>query len=214
MKFLLVTLLCLCNLFASAQYTVIHEPVSGKPFLEYPKEKFRGSPLLFDDWQPATATDNKGNVYKNMMVNLNLVNNSAIFKGAKGVFYFQDALQEIAIEQGESIKYLFTETVHPLLPKGYARILGSEPMVIKIERKESRVTTDYNVHGSITEFLDAPLYYFIDNGNPIKIKLSNKDAQKVFSQKWDKIADFVKANDLSFKDEETWKRVLKAYPSL
>lgn len=212
MKALFAAACLFLSLLSSAQ---ILQDINGKPYLANSYEAYEGSALLFKDWRTATVITTDGKKYEAMMVNVDLHQGRPLFMRDAEILAFAEPVAEIHA-QDEGVYKLFKRgnSIDPSMDADYYQVLSSIPLVLK---KNSRKVADVQGYGTSTKqykFVEGKTYHARIDDKIQKIGLSKSDAEKVFQKSWKEIQELAAKNNISFKTEEGWVTLSKAYEQL
>jgi hypothetical protein len=150
-----------------------------------------------------------------MLVNFDIAQNLPIFFRDEKIWTFSEEITEFTLED-HSAKMTFKLGKHlnATLPNVYLEILHEGPTLLK---KYDRALVEVPTYASSNKryrYAESTVYYVLIENEYKKINLSKENAQKVFSLKWSEIEDYAKKNNISFKSEDGWLKLLSHYKTL
>ncbi len=94
------------------------------------------------------------------------------------------------------------------------QVISTKPVITKHVVKQLIETQGYGTATKVHKFTQGSVYYGEIDGSMNKFKLTKGDAQKLFYKKWDQMQAYASSNNLSYKTDTGWMRLLSYYESL
>jgi hypothetical protein len=216
MRLLIICIFCLLTSYGFAQSSGHVQDVNGRPYFQKNFDEYRGSPYLFSSWAKASVITSNGNAYPDMLINIDVYNNMPVFIRNDTVYSFTENIREFVITDNQTTVYFSKGSAFrsPLLPDVYMQKLNASPVFLKQTRKVVVEVPTYDSPNKVYRFQESVIYYTETQNGFEKVSLNKNDAKKIFRQKWNEIEKFADKNDLSFKSEEGWRKLLEYYKTL
>jgi hypothetical protein len=216
MRFVIAGLLLILSTFCFAQGSGHVQDVSGRPYFQKNFDEYRGSPYLFSSWAKASVITSTGNTYPNMLINIDVYNNMPVFIRNDTVYSFSENIKEFTVTDNQTTVYFakgsaFTSA---FLPDVFMQKLNASPVFLKQTRKVVVEVPTYDSPNKVYRFQESVIYYTETKNGFQKISLNKNDAKKIFFQKWNELEKYADKNDISFKSEEGWRKLLEYYKTL
>ncbi len=196
--------------------------MTGKPY--YPTEgTINGSPFLYNDWKQCIIRLKDGRYFENVPVKLNLFNQTIHYNASAGTEMevapgLIDAVEIIdTSETGtKKVRHFYSgfkpignndgNTFYEALVEGKASLL----LCRKIRIAEVKVV------GLATqkEYQSSEEYYVSVDSNIVKCKKSSSFFIELFTDKKDEVKKFIDDQNLKFRSEKDYRRVVSYYNSL
>jgi len=243
-QILLSFLVCLLNIFyLQAQTTRIVRPVikpvsfqkkfdesitivdkDGRPFLrESDNTDIDGSPYFIEGFRYANVTLNKGIVYENIKVKLDVCNNEAHVIGddQKEMIVKDGLIGEIVLTDsinGKVVFYKF-QTGFPDIDKNgiysfYQVLSNGVIQLLKAIKKEIVQTKDVMSGEVKREFVQYEEYYVYNYGIMLKLKKEKEFVLDLFDDEKEKISEYLKNKKMNYKNIGMLTDLFNYYNSL
>ena len=211
----IVYLLIVLFLFSTGSHAQFIQDIHGRPYFTTKYNQYEGSPFLFDDWKEADVITAKGEKFEKMMVNIDFYGNTVLFNRNDTVYMFAEVIKEFSINEG-SATYVYKKgrAINTQLPNVFMQVISTKPVITKHVVKQLIETQGYGTASKIQKFTQGSDYYGEIDGSIKKIKFTKGDAQKLFYKKWDQMQAYASSNNLSYKTDTGWMRLLSYYESL
>lgn len=222
-KLLFLLLLCCCAQISFAQIigsrgnflqNVSGEPVTTKQAYRYTD----GTPYLLNEWMVATIVTTDGQVYKDEMVKLNLLEGKLHYRDPSGVELVAiTPIREVTVMDatGRKLKFIHSSTItgHDL-GSAWLQELNQGPVrVFKQIKKDVKEMKTYGSSTTEIYVVDEKKYYLLSENNLQKIK-KLKDITDLLSAKSNELAKFIREQSLKDKAETDMARLVDYYNSL
>ena len=197
------------------------DPVTGNLLFYHQTEKIDGSPFLKDKWEDASVVLEKGYTFKHVNLKFDIYNNVFVFNRHDTAFVLGDYVAEIQFFPNSP------DTSHKLIfRKGYSinssinntkflQVLTEGKLtLLKYYQKETEEYTEYGNAVKFKRFNDKETYYVLKDGQYKLLNLSKKSLENLLQTQYGKIEAFLKAKDLSGKDEDGWVAAINYSNSL
>ncbi|HYM92933.1 MAG TPA: hypothetical protein VET23_02255 [Chitinophagaceae bacterium] len=194
------------------------DPVSGNLLYISQYEDVKGSPFYSEDWMKAIVIANNNTMFKNMQLKLDVTNNEFLFKRNDTDFLLGPEITEVRLfaRNGDSIVFKNGYDINNAIrPSRYLQVLEEGKVTFLKNLKKG--IEEYNEYGDATKykhFVEQYEYYTYRDGKADPARLTKKELQSLLSDKWDKVSQFLSQNNLSGKDEKSFKAAVGYYNSL
>lgn len=191
-------------------YAQFMQDVSGKPFLLKTQEEYEGSPLLFSSWVKADVKTSNEKIFREMLVNVDVVQNIPIFFRDESTYAFTEKINEIIV--GDSLNktvYKRGKLLHANFPDHFYEVILESPLLVKRSDKNVVEQPTYGGSSKSYRYVETKTYYRLAGDELQKITLTKENAQRLFAENWEAIEAYAKKNKLSFKTEAGWRQLVK-----
>ena len=179
-----------------------------------------GTPFFREEWMRANLVLEGGTTFTNIPVRLNLLDNEVNYRDASGQEMIASSPIKliVLIDSITGVKYTFVlgdqlSNAERSLSKTWFRLLVNDKVSLILQMKKSiHETIQY---GSATTEQDIPTvewYYLQMNNNMVRFHW--EDWQQLFSDKKDKMAEFIRSNHLKGKTSDDYARLVQYYNQL
>jgi hypothetical protein len=186
----------------------------GRVYREMKSSDIAGSPLLFENWTAARVKIINGKVITGLLVNFDVYNNKPLYLNREETFEFGDELEYIETGfDGSTERKMFmngfvsnqlnSKTFVQVLNEGKYRLLKHVKKVL-VENKGS--------YGSAAEnkVLEQQNFYFIANNQvATPAKLGKPSLEECAGRQWNKLSQYIDANQLNVKKEAGFIKALE-----
>lgn len=175
-----------------------------------------GSPFILKSWAKGEVKFNNGKTLKNMVLNYDEIQDAAIFKGDDGkALYFTEEINEFNLNNRifrsgfNPFKNFTISSFYEVLVDGNVKLLKKNVKTIS-EVKEYSATTTKKV-------INENIGYYISKQNEI-VQLKKKDLKTLIENlgpdKSTALIDYSNNNNINFKNEDDFKKIVAFYNSL
>ncbi|NTS39670.1 hypothetical protein HRG84_02030 [Flavisolibacter sp. BT320] len=203
------TLVTLFFLFLfQLSYGQFLQDVSGKPYLLKPQEEYEGSTFLFASWMKADVKTSNGKIYKDMLVNVDVVQDIPVFFQDETTFAFSEKINEIVV--GDSLiktVYKRGKSLHAAIPNHFYEVILEAPLLVKRIDKNVVEQPTYASSAKSFRYVETKAYFSLAGNDLQKISLTKENAQRIFAENWEAVEAFAKKNTISFKTETGWRQL-------
>lgn len=216
MRVIIAVIVCSISLVSQAQGSGHVQDVSGRPYFQKNYDEYRGSPYLFSSWAKASVITSRGNTYPDMLVNIDVYNNMPVFIKNDTVFSFSEDIREFVVTDNKTTLIFSKGSVfkNSALPEVFMLKLHDAPAFLKQTTKNLIEVPTYDSPNKTYRFQETITYYIQTKSGFEKHSLNKNDAKKVFYENWKELEKFADKNDISFKSEEGWIKLLDYYKTL
>jgi hypothetical protein len=216
MRVFLTGVLCLLTNLCFAQGSGHVQDVDGRPYFQKNNIEYRGSPYLFSSWAKASVVTSSGNTYADMLINIDVYNNMPVFIKNDTVYSFSEKIKEfIVTDKQTTISFAkgsaFKSSV---LPDVFMQKLGTAPVFLKQTTKTLVEVPTYDSPNKTYRFQEMTAYYIETKTGFEKLTLNKNDAKKIFQENWKAMEKYADKNEISFKSETGWLKLLDYYKTL
>ncbi len=179
-----------------------------------------GTPFFREEWMRGTLVLDGGKAFSNIPVRLNLMDNEVNYRDATGqeMIASSPIKYVILIDSITGVKYSFVlgdqlANADRSLAKIWFQLLVNDKVSLCLQLKKTiHETIQY---GSATTEQDIPTveWYYLQMNNKLT-RFHWEDWQQVFSDKKDKMAEFIRSNHLKGKTSDDYARLVQYYNSL
>jgi hypothetical protein len=189
-------------------------------------EGVRGTPYLFDEWNPGNIylTDStyiknvniKYNIYTDDLLYLNSTSGDSLIINRSMIWKFEIIdkppddiilMKEMDFKPGKTAKKVFVRVIYD----------GKSKLVLKYNKTfiKANYKGAYATGNKYDEYIDDYQYYIIkSSNNPVKIKLNKKSVVKALSDKEDKVKAYLDGHSLKLNNEDDIAELIKFYDSI
>jgi len=200
----------------------ILEDAAGRPFRASQGIEASGNPLLYEDWMLGTVELQGGKVYKDVPLNINLLDQQVLFKGKDGAsLIFTDNVSSISFAgaDGKSAKIFqrgFPNTSHTT-GETYFQVLADGSLTLL--KRQWKVIWEEKTYNSATitkTLLDKnELYIFDKEKNELTlVKPSKSKILSLMSKHQSEVETFIKDNKTNFSKDESLAQLFVYYNGL
>ena len=182
---------------------------NGRPFLrESDNTDIEGSPYLIEGFRYANVTLNKGVVYENIKVKLDICNNEAHVIGddQKEMIVQDGLISEILLTDSANGKVIFYkfQTSFPDIDKNgiysfYQVLSGGNIQFLRSIKKEIVQTKDVMSGEVKKEFVQYEEYYVYNYGIMLRLKKEKEFVLDLFDDEKEKISEYLKNKKMNYK---------------
>lgn len=194
---------------------------NAKEIDEQRYKDYRGSPYFFSEFVTGTIIDNANNEYPNVRLNLNGYTDELEVEDAGFYVALQESFyKSFTARDKDGQEYLFKSNLHPDFKDKFFQVLHESDNVLLI--KEFDVIPNEKVINNVGETLTVKIFgevnnYMLLNGlgkqDVTKLKVSKKKLPDILGKKKE-LAEFIKTNKLSFKQDDDLVTLIKHYETL
>lgn len=189
-----------------------HPPYGSDMTLQERSGGLLGSPLIFKEFESATLIDNKGQEFKNVLLNYDALNHVMLSKDSKDVImelnrYFYVS----AFINGQEYR-----NISPFGIAGFARVLYDGEKIKCFEKVESDVRPikqkALSQETASSKIVNSYKYLLWYNGQIKEIRRRDKDFFELFSKT--EVKSYIKENSLKLKDDADFASFLAHFESI
>ncbi|MES1214150.1 MAG: hypothetical protein ABUT20_01435 [Bacteroidota bacterium] len=195
---------------------------NGKPFVNKDYD-IEGTPFFNDKWKFGTLKLTNDKNYNNILLKLNLQ--------SQEVHFLNQNRSEMAVLPGTVKEIILTDTVNNQRilydfrcgyspvdnqnEKNFYLVLAEGKLsLLESLRKKVRETKD-EISGAVKkEMITYEDYYLFTNGSLTSVRLNKSSILDKMGDQKNKVEDFAKSNNLSFKSGSDVKKLIEFYNSL
>lgn len=184
-------------------------------------EEYRGSPYFFSEFVVGTIVDNADNEYPNVKLNLNGYTDELEVEDAGYYVALEESFYKSFTAKGkDDTEYLFKSNLHPDFKDKFFQVLYESEQMLLI--KEFDVIPNEKVINNVGETLRVKIFGEINNymlltglgkQDLTKLKVSKRKLPETLGKKKE-LGEFIKAEKLSFKNDEDLITLIKYYETL
>lgn len=192
--------------------------IYGAPVRTISYSNTKGTPYLLEDWANGTVKLQKGEIFKDIALKYDIVNDILIFKnpGDGQPLAFKDAVKEFKIAAQPSSQnndLLFRNGYKPN-PQHFFQVLeDGKVQLIKRNSKIVKESREFNSASTTKAFYPVSDYYIVKGGELIRIRKFKNDVLANLD-KQDQLMNFLEKNNLKLKSEEELIKIIHHYNSL
>ena len=233
MRYFFVTVFYMLSIYSSGQKTVdvttgnvsamspsFFNVIGGQPFVSAKFARLvEGTPYFRDEWMKGNVILNGGVQYPGIYFKLDLFDNEVHYRDQKGndmiatsriqkVLLFDSVSQQVF----NFINGEFIQSNHRV--RGWYEVLSQGK--VWLFKKYNKQLQESKPYGSATieqSIFTSNSYYVLYNGTCTEIK-KMKDLPGILDDKKDKIAQYIKTNNLSGKTDADFENVINYYNGL
>ncbi|MFC3562126.1 hypothetical protein [Pedobacter jamesrossensis] len=166
-----------------------------------------GSPYLYDFWVKGKVTLKNGKKYSNDSLKYDVTDDKLIFKNDDGsLMHFADPVKEFELLNKDLSISRFVNGLPPsngFSAETYYQVIAEGK--IPLFKKTSKFITEskqYNSASATKLFNTTYSYYYLQNGNLIKISPNKKSIIALFGLKDEQLTEYIKKEKVDFKKDE------------
>lgn len=200
---------------AWAQAPKYLEDLNGRPIKKYRYENITGSPYLHEDWQEGRVILGNGNVYENVPLRYNLIEDLLLFRTREGQeLGFVQPVQEFQFN-GSTVVYRsgFAPADNHTAASFYEVVTDGEVKLLKKTHKAVREEKAYGTATINKNILAYTNYYIVLDNRLVKVK-SGKNLLQALPDHTAELEKYVKEHKLKLKDEAEMARLVAYYNTL
>lgn len=190
------------------------DPVGGTPFLEKKIANLSGTPYFNDTFLPGTMKVDKS-LFKDLYIKLNQVEDKLIYKKGENGALMEPIgkVTEFTINTPDGKVLLFRN--FGVDKSDFYQVLVEGPVTLLKKTKKSQLeTVGYNSAGTETTITSATSYSVPSNNGELKVIKRDKDIVKLFPEKGAELEKYIKAENLNFKSDADFIKVISYYNTL
>lgn len=189
-------------------------------------EGVRGTPYLYDQWKPGNIYLNDNTLIKNVNIKFNIYTDELMYlNSSSGDSLIIDRTMinkfEIIDDLTDDIILLEEINTKPVKSskKTFVKVIyeGKSKLILKYIKSFTKANYKgaYATGNKYDEYNDDQQYFiFIDENNPVKIKLNKKSVIKALAVKEDEVKVFINERNLSLNNENEVAELLEYYDSI
>lgn len=180
-----------------------------------------GTPFFKEEWMKGALVADGGQVYKNLSLRLNLMDNEVNYKAANGQEMVTSSPIKYVILSDSSTGTKYEFALGDQM-KGADKVFGRTWFQVLVNDKKASLCLQMNkkihealTYGTATTEQDIVTinFYFLQLNNTFT-RFRWDDWQDVFKDKKDQLAQFIKSNHLKGKSSEEYTKLVTYYNTL
>ncbi len=184
-------------------------------------EDYRGSPYFFSEFVQGTIVDNDGQEYPDVKLNLNGFTDELEVEDAGFYVALQESFYKSFTAVGnDGQNYLFKSSLHPDFKDEFFQVLYESEGVLLVKKfdvipNEKVInnvgqTLTVKIFGTVNDYL---LLTGLGKQDVTKLKVSKKKLPEILGKKKE-LTEYIKAQKLSFKQDDDLVTLIKYYETL
>jgi hypothetical protein len=214
---LLLIIFCCKTTFA--QLAVMHDAVSGRPYMIKALEDVEGTPYLFENWATGTVRFKNGGIVKDKKLKYDIYNNKLFYNQNDSLFEFVSEVEEFRLQNpkssGNAEELIFT-SINALQKDKivFGQILAKGKLsLIKFHNKVVQETSNYNA-SKTRVLVNKSSTFLVINEDMRPAKYSKEQLEDLAADKKAELFAFINSNKLNLKKEQDFISAIIYYNSL
>ncbi|WP_129717194.1 hypothetical protein [Pedobacter sp. SYP-B3415] len=198
------------------------EDRAGRPIKSSANVDITGDPMLFPDWVQGTVELAGNKSYKDVYLNMNLIDQEIVFKGKSGEkLAFTEDVTSVVFNDTESARKRLIKKGYPaangITPSDFLEVLADGSLTLL--KKNSKIIWQEKVYNSATTkqtVIPKNVYYLFDKtANKISVLKPSKSAIVAqLSKHKSEIDAYLKTNKIDFANDQDLTKLFIYYNSL